>query len=322
MAIPLHVENGAQPAGSQGSVTSAADEVSRRWGLGDGDTIVPGRYVVERLGGGSEYEAFLAWDERLLALVVAKCLRPHLVDQAGALRRLRRESEYLLGLRHPVVVRGYDAVLDGPRPHVVMEHLEGPNLASLLRRHGPLALPQLLPLALQTCGALHYLAREGVVHLDVKPRNIIMGAPPRLIDLSVARSTDDAQRITGQIGTDPYMAPEQCRPGLTPIGPAADVWGLGATLFHAIAGQVPFPRPDYERDRDDDNLHVRFPQLHQEPPPLPRGVPAPVVEVVRDCLAKDPHDRPSTGEIVERLEPAVVGLSTKPVLRRLRPRLR
>jgi serine/threonine protein kinase len=316
------VKSDAQPAGGQGSVTSAEGEANRRWGLGDGDSIVPGRYVVDRLGGGSDYEAFLAWDERMLALVVAKCLRPHLVDDAGALRRLRRESDYLLGLRHPVVVRGFDAVLDGPRPHVVMEHLEGPNLASLLRRHGPLAPQQLLPLALQACGALHYLAEERVVHLDVKPRNIIMGAPPRLIDLSVARSHDDARRITAQIGTDPYMAPEQCSPGLTPIGPPADVWGLGATLFHAISGHVPFLRPDYERDRDDDNLHVRFPQLHQEPPPLPRGVPAPVVEVVRDCLAKDPHDRPSTGEIVERLEPAVVGLSTKPVLRRLRPRLR
>ena len=297
------------------------DPAGRRWNLDAGDPIVPGRFVVERLGGGSDYEAFLAWDERMMSLVVAKCLRPHLVGDADAQRRLRREADYLLGLRHPVVVRGFDAVADGERPHLVMEHLEGPNLSSLLRRFGTLALDQLLPLALQICGALHYLAQEGVVHLDVKPRNIIMTAPPRLIDLSVARSLRDAEKITGAIGTDPYMAPEQCRPGGEQIGPAADVWGLGATLYHALSGSVPFPRPGFDADRDARDHDVRFPQLHADPLPLPRATPQAVADVVADCLAKSPEQRPSAGDIVERLEPAVAGLRTKPVLRRLRPRL-
>lgn len=300
----------------------ADDTVHRRWGLQDGDAIVDGRYVVERLGGGSDFEAFLAWDDRLMALVVAKCLRPHLTADDGALRRMRREADFLLGLRHPVVVRGFDAVLDGARPHLVMEHLEGPNLASLLRRYGPLALQQLLPLALQLAGALHYLSEEGVVHLDVKPRNTIMSAPPRLIDLSVARTFQDALSITGQIGTDPYMAPEQCDPSLAPIGAAADTWGLGATLYHALAGYVPFPRPDFDRDRDERNFTVRFPQLGQSPQPLPSDVDKTVASVVLDCLSKDPQRRPTMGEVVTRLEPVAVGLPKKPVLRRIRPRLR
>lgn len=306
------------PAGDDEPPTAPAPA---RWGLVEGDAIVDGRYVVERLGGGSEYEAFLAWDERMMSLVVAKCLRPHLVEDADALRRLRREAEYLLGLRHPVVVRGFDVVAEGPRPHVVMEHIEGPNLASLLRRFGVLALDQLLPLALQVCGALHYLAQERVVHLDVKPRNIIMSAPPRLIDLSVARSVEDATRITGAIGTDPYMAPEQCRPGAAPITPAADVWGLGATLHHALSGAVPFPRPTFNPARDEHNPDIRFPQLHAGAQPLPRPVPESVAGVVMACLAKDAEQRPSAGEVVERLEPSVAALRTKPVLRRLRPRL-
>lgn len=297
------------------------DASLRRWGLEAGDAIVDGRYVVERLGGGSEFEAFLAWDERLMALVVAKCLRPHLIEDEGALRRMRREADFLLGLRHPVVVRGFDAVLDGPRPHLVMEHLEGPNLASLLRRYGPLALQQLLPLALQLAGALHYLGEEGVVHLDVKPRNTIMSAPPRLIDLSVARTFDHALAITGQIGTDPYMAPEQCDPSLAPVTAAADIWGFGATLYHALAGSVPFPRPDFDRDRDERNFGVRFPQLSGPPQPLPRDADATLASVVLDCLNKDPQRRPTMSEIVVRLEPVAVGLPQKPVLRRLRPRL-
>ena len=311
-----HDAHAAEPDGRHG------DDADRRWGLHDGDPIVAGRYVVERLGGGSDYEAFLAWDERLMALVVAKCLRPHLIEDDGALRRMAREAEFLLGLRHPVVVRGFDAVLDGARPHLVMEHLEGPNLASLLRRHGPLALQQLLPLALQLCGALHYLAQERVVHLDVKPRNTIMSAPPRLIDLSVARSFEAAAAITGPIGTDADMAPEQCDPSRATIGPAADVWGIGATLYHALAGHVPFPRPDYDRDRDADNLEVRFPQLHQVPAWLPDDVSRPVASVVLDCLAPDPQQRPAISQIVERLEPVVVDLPRRPVLRRMRPRFR
>ena len=291
-----------------------------RWPFAEGDEIVPGRLVVQRLGGGTEYEAFLAWDERLMSLVVAKCLRPHRVDDGDSLRRLRREADYLMTLRHPVVVRGLDAVLDGPRPHVVMEHLEGPNLASLLRRSGALALQQLIPLALQVAGALHYLHQEAVVHLDVKPRNIIMSAPPRLIDLSVARSLEEASRITGQIGTDAYMAPEQCDPGVAQIGAPADIWGVGATLFHAVAGAVPFPRQPDAADSDD--LATRFPQLQASPPALSGDAPPPLVALVGDCLRRAPERRPSAAEVVERLEPVISALPRKPVLRRMRPRLR
>ena len=289
-----------------------------RWDLEDGAEIVPGRYALRRLGGGYDYEAYLTWDEKLHALVVAKCLRPHLVDDERALGHLRREAEFLLRLNHPVVVRGFDAVLDGERPHVVMEHLEGPNLASLLRRYGPLQLEQLLPLTLQICSAIHYLGTEQIVHLDIKPRNIIMGAPPRLIDLSVARSFKRAGEVTGPVGTDAYMAPEQCDPTRAPVGPAADIWGLGATLFHATMGRVPFPRPGYEPARDENNSEIRFPQLLREAELLPETVPLPFVEVVDECLDPDPDKRPPAAAIVERIEPLIAVLPTKPVLRRPR----
>lgn len=311
---------GCIPDGVSAPADSDDEAGGTRWPFAEGDAIVPGRHVVQRLGGGTEYEAFLAWDERLMSLVVAKCLRPHRVADGDSLRRLRRETEYLMTLRHPVVVRGLDAVLDGPRPHVVMEHLEGPNLASLLRRSGALALQQLIPLALQVVGALHYLHAEAVVHLDVKPRNIIMSAPPRLIDLSVARSLEEASRITGQIGTDAYMAPEQCDPGLAQIGPPADIWGVGATLFHAVAGAVPFPRQSAAADSDD--LATRFPQLHASPPALPGDAPPALGALVGDCLRPAPEQRPTAAEVVERLEPLISALPRRPVLRRMRPRLR
>ncbi|MGH2821335.1 MAG: serine/threonine protein kinase, partial [Actinomycetota bacterium] len=146
------------------------------WGLAEGDEIVSGRHVLERLGGGRRYEAYLAWDEGLYSLVVVKVLRPGQVDDRRALDAIAAEAAVLEGINHPVIVRGFGLFLDGPRPHLVLEHIEGPRLSTLLRKYSALPPEQWLPLALQICSALHYLRIKGVVHLDVKPSNIIMGA--------------------------------------------------------------------------------------------------------------------------------------------------
>ena len=97
-------------------------------------------------------------------------------------------------LAHPMLLRSYGAQLGGERPHLVLEHIEGPRLSTLMRRYG-MSLEQLLPLALNLCAVLHYLAHERVVHLDVKPSNIIMGGEPRLIDLSIARRLDELHEL-------------------------------------------------------------------------------------------------------------------------------
>lgn len=296
----------------------SSEEDLTRWRFEEGEEIVPGRYALEKLGGGSDYEAYLAWDDELFSLVVAKCLRPHLVSEGHALGSLTREAGLLAKLNHPVVVRGFDAVLDGERPHVLMEHLEGPNLASLIRRFGPLPPEQFLPLTVQICSAVSYLGAKEVVHLDIKPRNIIMGAPPRLIDLSVARSFKNAKKITGHIGTDAYMAPEQCDPKIGEIGPEADIWGIGASLFHAAVGKVPFPRPGYDPEKDKQNLALRFPQLKDEPEPFPKKLPGPVQEVIRACLSPQAAERPAVREVVATIEPLIAQLPTKPFLGRPR----
>src|SRR3954465_10995371 len=205
------------------------------WGLQEGDEIAPGRSLLRRIGSGRRYEAMLVWDEHRLAVLVANVLRPHQAGAPLALAALEREAALLERLAHPVVVRGFGAVLDGRFPHLVLEHLDGPTLHELLTRDGALALEQLLPLALHVASAVHYLAAEGVVHLDVKPSNVVMGAPPRLIDLSVARTLEEAAALRTPIGTDAFMAPEQCRPDGA-LGPPADVFGLAATLYTALTG--------------------------------------------------------------------------------------
>jgi eukaryotic-like serine/threonine-protein kinase len=291
------------------------------WEFEEGASIAQERTVLRRLGGGSRYEVYLAWDEHLFSLVVAKILRPDLTEDERALRELADEAEVLGALAHPVIVRGFDAVLEGPHPHVLIEHLEGPSLRRLIKRGGPIPLQQLLPLALHVAGALEYMSHEGLVHLDVKPDNIIMGVPPRLIDLSIARSFERAARTSSPIGTDAYMPPEQCDPEghRGEIGPASDVWGLGATLYHAVSGGVPFPRSKEAHDSEDPV--VRFPQLVIEPQPLAESSPAQLRELILGTLLKEPAERPTAAEVAAALEPLVAELPSKLVLSRRGARL-
>jgi serine/threonine protein kinase len=310
---------GAAPNTAAGALAcAAARETHPRWGFEEGHEIAPGRHVLKRLGGGSRYEVYLAWDETLFALVVAKLLRPDQVGAPRALRELRRESELLERLAHPCLVRGLGAVLDGPHPHVLLEHVEGPTLQQAIAREGPLALDQLLPLALHLLAVLHYLSGRGYVHLDLKPANVVMSAPPRVIDLSIARPAAEACALRSTIGTDAYMAPEQCdrNEGAPPLWPAADVWGAGATLHHAIAGEVPFPRP---AGADASGVIAeRFPQLHAPPAPLPATVPAALAGLVARMLARDPAKRPSPREAAEALEPLVAEVPDRLVRSRRR----
>jgi serine/threonine protein kinase len=283
------------------------------WEFEEGEELQPGRIVLKPIGGGNRYEVVLVWDESLYALGVAKVLRPDQASDEKALRDLGREVEALNALAHPTQVRGFDAVLSGPRPHVLIEHLEGPSLRRLIRRDGAIPLEQLLPLAAHVAGALQYMAQAGYVHLDVKPDNIVMGLPPRLLDLSIARTLERAGRTDGPLGTDPYMAPEQCVPreeAAAPIGPPADVWGLGATLFHAVSGEKPFSPGSGDEGPE------RFPQLVEEPLPLPDWIPGELSALILETLARDPARRPSCAELVGRLQPLVAALPRKMTLAR------
>lgn len=173
-----------------------------------------------------------------------------------------------------------------------------------------------MPLTLQLCSALHYLAAEGIVHLDLKPANTIMSAPPRLIDLSVARTLEQAAGLSRPVGTDGYMAPEQCdRLRLGPVGRAADVFGLGATLYRAAGGQRPFPGADPHAELPE----KRWPQLTDLPDPAP--LPEHVAEPILACLARDPAGRPAPAEVADALEPVLLA-QPKPRLSGLKPRWR
>jgi serine/threonine protein kinase len=269
------------------------------WGFDEGAPIAPGVHAVRLLGGGNRYEAYLAWHDALHALVVAKVLRPAVAHAAPARAAIAREVAALADLAHPAIVRSFDAALDGEPPMIVLEFLDGPRLSTLVRRYD-VNIEQALFLALELCSALHYIGTRGYVHLDVKPRNIIMASSPRLIDLSVATRTDDLGRITSPIGTDAYMAPEQCAPDrFADIESRTDVWGLGATLYETITRRPPFPVPHPAASSPTE----RYPQLHLAPEPLPAKVPLALAQLLHACLEKRPADRPTAADVAATVEP-------------------
>ena len=279
--------------------TVAAPNQKSSWSFGSGDEIVPGRTMQTLLGGGERFEAYVAWNHRLMTPTVIKILRPGYLDDERARRSVAKEGELLGRLQHPGLTRLFDMDAAGERPFMEIEYVEGPRLSTLIRRHGRLNPEQAFPLGRQLAATLHFLHAEGILHLDVKPSNIIMGPTPRLIDLSVARRMDRAHLINGFVGTDAYMAPEQADPELwTTIGPKADTWGLGATLYYAIAKRLPHSKGRHEAAGVE-----RFPQLMETPPPLDHGRHSPgLVELIMDCLQRDPAARPTVAELFDRLD--------------------
>src|ERR687894_393761 len=126
----------AEPAADEDSkheseVSKRREDEKASWNLEDGAQIAEGRSVLKRLSGGNRYEVFLTWDDRLFAITVTKILRPDQAEDEHALNELRREVEVLERLAHPCLLRCFEAVLDGPHPHVMIEHLEGPTLRRL-----------------------------------------------------------------------------------------------------------------------------------------------------------------------------------------------
>ncbi len=247
------------------------------WQLTTGDVVVAECTFQEVLGGGRDFEAFAAFDGRLLCPVVVKVLRPDRASGTDALRRLHREIGIVGRLNHPSLVRGLHASLDLPRPYLCLERVFGPPLGAEVRNHGPVDIAVAVPLMLEVASVLHYMHSEGFVHLDVTPANVILGSPSRLIDLSLARSVADAARIEGPIGTRGYQAPEVLAVGgAHRVGPASDIWSLGATLRFGLTGN----------SLDDDGR-------------MPAHMPSPLTELIGAMLADDPADRPKAEAVFD-----------------------
>jgi tetratricopeptide (TPR) repeat protein len=249
----------------------------------------------ERIGAGGMGTVFRAERVADFAQTVAvKVLRPALLG-ADRVARFEGERAILAGLEHPNVVR----LLDGGRsadgqPYLVMEHVAGLPLDEAVERHR-LDLRQRAALLEQAARAVEFAHRRGVVHRDLKPGNLLVAPAPdgagwalKVADFGLARQADDAApRLTQTgaiVGTPAYMAPEQAAG--SPVGPAADVYALGAVLYELLTGRPPFAGPD---------LLAVLHQAQAEPPLPPRrltpGLPRDLETICLKCLEKAPARR-------------------------------
>ena len=261
-----------------------------------GETIVPGYEVIAHLYRSNHLDVYDAWSEERACRVVAKTPRPDRLDDHETVRALLREGRLLRRFTHPHIVRAYE-VLKEPQPVVILETLTGATLAYLIdTRAHRLAISDIVHLGLHLCSALHYLHRQGVLHLDLKPSNIISESRlAKIIDLSIARPPGRGIEYTG---TDQYMAPEQVTGDH--LSPATDVWGVGAVLWEAATGEEPFNADD----EDDDLWEPTYEQLERRIDPIRsyRRVPAAFASLVESCLEPDPAGRPTIEELMKGLK--------------------
>ena len=256
-----------------------------------GQSLGRGYHVIRHLARGKALDVYDVWSDQRHALCVAKVPRPDRAADRGTRRRLRREARLLLSVAHPHLVRAYE-LIERPAPVLVLESLTGATLGHFIesssRRLPPI---DLVYLGLQLCSAARFLHSLDVLHLDLKPANIISeNGLVKVIDLSVARPPG---RARPGVGTRQYMSPEQARGG--ELGPAADVWGIGAVLYAAATGHRPFYGLDNE---------TAYPQLEVRAPSVRslRRLPRQLSVIVDTCLEPEPLARPTPAQLFESLE--------------------
>jgi serine/threonine protein kinase len=253
--------------------------------LGPGARLGDELEVIEHLARSNVLDVYDAWSERRGCRVAVKALRPDRRADRRARAALAREGRLLVRLAHPHLVRGYETHA-GERPLIVMETLRGATLAAMIAGRR-LSGREAAHLGLQVGSALHYLHGEGLVHLDVKPSNVVAdGGVAKLLDLSIARAPG---RVKPGVGTWCYLAPEQARGGV--VGPAADVWGLALLLHEGLTG-----RAEYADDEAD------HPCLLRRPAPLIRVRPRALAAVLDAALDPDPAARPSLPALLDVLD--------------------
>lgn len=266
--------------------------------LEPGDEVAPGYRVVELLSRGAALDVYEVWSEARLCSCVAKTIRPDRLDVERVRDRLVQEGRLLEELAHPHLPRAFETVVD-PVPVVIVETDVGMTLEEIVdARVRRLPVADLCHLGRQLASAVHYLHGHGYLHLDIRPGNVMAhGGTATLIDLSIARPPGLVRRGTG---TQEYLSPEQARG--TVVTEAADVWGLGVTLYEAATGLAPFSPLDEVEDVPFER--GEFLQLHRAAPAigsLRARLPTGFTGLLADCLESDPADRPSVLDVHQRL---------------------
>jgi serine/threonine-protein kinase len=254
---------------------------------------IAGRYRIERrLGVGGMSTVHLAFDQRLERYVALKLLAEHLADDPTFVSRFRREALAAARLIHPNIVQVFDFGFD-ERQHqhfIVMEHVPGRSCAELLRDHGRLEVEEAVEIIGQACRGLDYAHRNGVVHRDVKPGNLLVSEAEvvKLADFGIARAAGQSSitQVGSVLGTAAYLAPEQARG--EEAGPRADIYSLGVVTYQLLSGRLPYEANSLSE--------LTLKQQREAPTPLEElnpQVPAELARAVLVALAIDQEQRPA-----------------------------
>jgi serine/threonine protein kinase len=276
-------------------------------------TEVAGRYLIERrLGAGGMSTVFEARDTVLERPVAVKLLAEHLADDEAFVYRFRREALSAARLQHPNIVQVFDSGQDTNtgRHYIVMEYVDGPSAADMLRERRQLEIDETVRIVRDACHGLDYAHRAGVVHRDVKPGNLLyaeeMGIT-KLADFGIAKAAEQTRitQVGSVLGTAAYLSPEQARGD--EAGPASDVYSLGVCAYQFLTGRLPHEYASL----------TELALKQQQDPVAPVSeyraeVPAELDEAVRVALERDPEARyESALEMAEAIEAGLQGEATE-----------
>jgi beta-lactam-binding protein with PASTA domain/tRNA A-37 threonylcarbamoyl transferase component Bud32 len=263
----------------------------------EGPTVFSGRYELHRrIGRGGMAEVSLARDQLLDRPVAIKAMFPEFATDPSFVERFRREATAAANLNHPNIVGVYDWGEAEGTYFIVMEYVDGRSLSQILRADGPLHPDRVADIGADVAAALGFAHRNGVVHRDVKPGNVLVdqGGQVKVADFGIARAisatTDENLTQAGTVmGTATYFSPEQARGDA--VDPRSDLYSLGCVLYELVVGRPPFS--------GDSPVAIAYKQVHESPVP-PRqinpSIPPALEAIILKCLAKNPANRYPSAE--------------------------
>lgn len=267
--------------------------------LEKGETLVADYRVVEHMRRGKDCDLYHLWSEERMCSTIGKTVQPNVEGKEKAVGRLIREGELITSLSHPNLIRGYELHLE-PEPVIIQETLTGETISHLVRqvykKGEELSLRQIAHFGKQIASVVNYLHRNNILHLDIKPSNIISQPPlAKLFDLNLVTTPGSIRKGTG---TRPYMSPEQASG--EPLTTAADVWGIGVVLFFMITGERPFKSCDDGRYEQLERSAVAVSSIRQT------EADNQLAAMIDRCLEHDAENRPDVSEVFKICEDYII----------------